>query len=92
MAPDAGPTALDDLVASPFTRLAALLHGIEPGMPPIDMSLGEPRALIPAFLGPGIERHLAEFGRYPPIRGIPAAASGHRRLARAALSAHSRDM
>ena len=72
MAPNSGLTALDDLVASPFVRLAQLLHGIEPGLPPIDMSLGEPRALIPAFLGPGLERYLAGFGRYPPIRGIPA--------------------
>src|SRR5262245_21989676 len=65
-------TALDDLVASPFARLAELLHGIAPGAAPIDLSLGEPRALIPSFLGPTIEQHLNEFGRYPPIRGIAA--------------------
>jgi aspartate/methionine/tyrosine aminotransferase len=68
----AGLTSLDDLVASPFARLTALLEGIEPGAPPIDLSLGEPRALIPSFLGPTLARHLGEFGRYPPIRGIPA--------------------
>lgn len=67
-----GLTSLDELVASPFARLAALLDGIAPGAPPIDLSLGEPRALIPSFLGPTLERHLNEFGRYPPIRGIPA--------------------
>ena len=72
MANRTGLTSLDDLVASPFARLAALLEGIEPGAPPIDLSLGEPRALIPSFLGPELERHLGEFGRYPPIRGIPA--------------------
>src|SRR4029079_5475752 len=72
MAPDSGLAALDDLVASPFVRLTQLLHGIEPGLPPIDMSLGEPRALIPAFLGPGLERYLARVWRSPPIRGIPA--------------------
>lgn len=72
MAQDAPLTALDQLVASPFARLAALLDGLEPGLPPIDVSLGEPAALIPSFLGPAIERHLAEFGRYPPIKGIPA--------------------
>ena len=44
---------------------------IEPGLAPIDLSLGEPRALIPSFLGPTLEEHLVEFGRYPPIRGIP---------------------
>jgi N-succinyldiaminopimelate aminotransferase len=72
MAIQAGLNSLDDLVASPFARLAELLHGIKPGAPPIDLSLGEPRALIPSFLGPTLEQHLNEFGRYPPIRGIPA--------------------
>jgi N-succinyldiaminopimelate aminotransferase len=72
MAIQAGLNSLDDLVASPFARLAELLHGIAPGAPPIDLSLGEPRALIPSFLGPTLEQHLSEFGRYPPIRGIPA--------------------
>jgi aspartate/methionine/tyrosine aminotransferase len=72
MAIQTGLTSLDDLVASPFARLTELLHGIAPGAPPIDLSLGEPRALIPSFLGPMLERHLSEFGRYPPIRGIPA--------------------
>lgn len=67
-----GLTSLDELVASPFARLAALLEGIEPGAPPIDLSLGEPRALIPSFLGPTLARHLNAFGKYPPIRGIPA--------------------
>ena len=65
-----GQSDFDDLIASPFTRLAQLLEGIEPGASPIDLSLGEPRALLPAFLGPILEKHLAEFGRYPPIRGI----------------------
>jgi len=72
MATHAGLTHLDDLVASPFARLTELLHGIKPGEPPIDLSLGEPHALIPSFLGPTLERHVSEFGRYPPIRGIPA--------------------
>jgi len=72
MAIQAGLTSLDDLVASPFARLAELVQGIAPGAPPIDLSLGEPRALISSFLGPTLEQHLSEFGRYPPIRGIPA--------------------
>jgi N-succinyldiaminopimelate aminotransferase len=71
MASRTGLTRLDELVASPFARLAELLRGIEPGAPPIDMSLGEPRALIPPFLGPTLAQHLHAFGRYPPIRGIP---------------------
>jgi len=65
-------TRLDDLVRSPFARLTLLLEGVTPGASPIDLSLGEPRALMPAFLGPTLQQHLAEFGRYPPIRGIPA--------------------
>jgi N-succinyldiaminopimelate aminotransferase len=66
----AAPTRLDDLVRSPFARLGLLLEGTAPGAPPIDLSLGEPKALIPSFLGPTLQEHLHEFGRYPPIRGI----------------------
>jgi N-succinyldiaminopimelate aminotransferase len=72
MAIQTGLASLDALVASPFARLAGLLDGIAPGAPPIDLSLGEPQALIPSFLGPTLQQHLKEFGRYPPIRGIPA--------------------
>ncbi len=68
---DVALTRLDDLVRSPFARLALLLEGLVPGTAPIDLSLGEPRALMPPFLGPILERHLGEFGRYPPIKGIP---------------------
>jgi len=70
MPPRVAPTRLDDLVRSPFARLALLLDGIAPGAPPLDLSLGEPKALIPSFLGPTLQEHLLEFGRYPPIRGI----------------------
>jgi aspartate/methionine/tyrosine aminotransferase len=72
MPTDGKATALDAIVASPFARLAELLAGIEPGAEPIDLSLGEPRAMIPSFLGPVLQERLGEFGRYPPIRGIPA--------------------
>jgi len=65
------PNSLDELVRSPFARLARLLEGIAPGLSPIDLSLGEPKALIPPFLGPTLQEHLSEFGRYPPIKGIP---------------------
>src|SRR6476660_4947078 len=70
MANRSGLTYVYDLVASPFARLTALLDGIGPGAPPIDLSLGEPHALIPSYLGPMLQLHLSEFGRYPPIRGI----------------------
>ncbi|MGH6748674.1 MAG: aminotransferase class I/II-fold pyridoxal phosphate-dependent enzyme [Methyloceanibacter sp.] len=69
---DAALTPLDILVASPFARLAELLKEIEPGAKPIDVSLGEPKGLMPPFLGPVLQEHLAEFGRYPPIRGVPS--------------------
>jgi aspartate/methionine/tyrosine aminotransferase len=72
MQPEFSPTRLDELVRSPFARLNQLLEEIELGAAPLDLSLGEPKALIPAFLGPTLEAHLKEFGRYPPIKGIPA--------------------
>jgi len=65
-------TTLDDLVRSPFARLNALLEGLEPGANPINFSLGEPHASLPPFVQATLEEHLAAFGRYPPIRGIPA--------------------
>ena len=72
MPPDFALSRLDQMVRSPFQRLASLLEGITPGAPVIDVSLGEPKALLPPFLGPTLQEHLSEFGRYPPIRGIPA--------------------
>ena len=64
-------TNLDTLVASPFARLAQLLAGHEPGASPIDLSLGEPRAPLPDFVAPILAEHVAVFGRYPPIKGLP---------------------
>ena len=68
--PHRAATNLDELVRSPFARLALLLEGLPPGAVPIDVSLGEPKGLVPAFLGPILQEHLREFGRYPPIKGI----------------------
>jgi len=56
---------------SPFARLAALLDAVAPGLPPIDLSLGEPKHPVPDFVGPVLAAHTADFGRYPPIRGTP---------------------
>jgi N-succinyldiaminopimelate aminotransferase len=55
---------------SPFVRLTELIAGIEPGMPAINLSVGEPQHPIPPFVGPVIAAHLADFGRYPPNKGI----------------------
>jgi N-succinyldiaminopimelate aminotransferase len=63
---------LDALVASPFARLARLLDGIPPGLPPINFSLGEPQQALPGFVMPAIEACAEGFTRYPPIRGTEA--------------------
>jgi aspartate/methionine/tyrosine aminotransferase len=55
---------------SPFVRLTELLAGSEPGKPLINLSVGEPQHPIPAFTGPVLAAHIAEFGRYPQNRGI----------------------
>lgn len=55
---------------SGFVRLAELLAGVEPGSPPINLSVGEPHHPLPDFVGPVLAQHLPEFGRYPMTRGI----------------------
>ena len=57
------------LPVSPVTRLTKLLDGVAPGLTPIIMSIGEPQHAPPDFVLPTIEKHLAEFGKYPPIIG-----------------------
>ena len=54
---------------SPFVRLAELLGDIAPGKPPISLAVGEPQHAIPSFVGPVLQAHLADFGRYPPNKG-----------------------
>jgi N-succinyldiaminopimelate aminotransferase len=55
---------------SPFVRLRELLDGIAPGKSPISLAVGEPQHPIPAFVGPVLAAHVAEFGRYPLNKGI----------------------
>ena len=57
---------------SPFVRLTELIAGIQPGKPPINLSVGEPQHAIPPFVGPVLAAHLDKFGRYPPNKGIEA--------------------
>ncbi len=57
------------LVLSPFTRTRRLLADIEPGMSPIDMTIGEPREQMPHFIVEMIEASKATFAKYPAIRG-----------------------
>ena len=63
--PDRAPNA-----RSPFVRLRELLSNIPPGQPPISLAVGEPQHPIPAFVGPVIAEHVAEFGRYPMNKGL----------------------
>lgn len=63
---------LPHLIHSPFARLRELLGDIEPGQPPIDMSIGEPRHGMPEFLPSLLYEHAAGFAKYPPIRGTDA--------------------
>src|SRR5690349_2417546 len=64
------PTAPAVDSRSPFVRLTALIAGIEPGKPVINLSVGEPQHPIPKFVGPTLDAHLADFGRYPANKGI----------------------
>ena len=57
---------------SPFVRLNELIADIEPGKPPINLSVGEPQHPIPAFVGPELTAHFNEFGRYPANKGTDA--------------------
>jgi aspartate/methionine/tyrosine aminotransferase len=51
-------------------RLTELIAGIEPGKPPINLSVGEPQHQVPSFVGPTLAAHVADFGRYPANKGI----------------------
>ncbi len=67
---NAGLSALaSGVVLSPFTRTRRLLADIQPGMPPIDMTIGEPREQMPGFIIEKMEAAKATFAKYPPIRG-----------------------
>src|SRR5215813_2641714 len=55
---------------SPFARTTELLAPYKPVKPLIALSLGEPQHPVPAFVGPVLAQHIAEFGRYPIAKGI----------------------
>lgn len=54
---------------SPFVRLHELLADIKPGKAAINLSVGEPQHPIPPFVGPILQAHLNDFGRYPANKG-----------------------
>lgn len=62
---------LGRLIQSPFARLRDELSGIEPGLPPIDMTIGEPRHPMPAFVAEALQSAFAGYAKYPPIHGTP---------------------
>ena len=67
---------------SPFVRLHELLADIQPGKPAINLSVGEPQHPIPRFVGPVLQAHLNDFGRYPANKGT----EGFRKAAAAWLT------
>jgi aspartate/methionine/tyrosine aminotransferase len=52
--------------------LADLLDPHPPGMPPIAVSVGDPRGATPAFVMEALNSHAAQFGEYPPVNGTKA--------------------
>lgn len=59
-------------VRSPFVRLAELIGSSPPGAAPISLSVGEPQHAVPDFVGPVLAANLADFNKYPAIRGTDA--------------------
>lgn len=55
---------------SPFARLRTLLHGIEPGKPPIDLSIGAPRHATPDIARKALMEGFEGLGHYPRIEGL----------------------
>src|SRR3978361_1624635 len=70
VAQGAGISAAGQAERSPFARTAELLAPYQPGKPLITLSLGEPQHPVPAFVGPVLAKHIADFGRYPIAKGI----------------------
>jgi len=64
---------LDLLRPYPFERLRTLLAGATPPatLPPIPLSIGEPKHAPPAFVGAALARALDTLGSYPLALGLP---------------------
>ncbi len=65
------PERFSNLPDYAFPRLRKLIDHLEPGGPPIAMTIGEPRHAMPDFVGPVLAAHLDGFGVYPPNDGTP---------------------
>ncbi len=64
---------LDLLADYPFDRLRALLDGIQPPreLPPLVLSVGEPRHSPSPLVHEVIAANSGSWGRYPPVDGTP---------------------
>jgi aspartate/methionine/tyrosine aminotransferase len=78
-----------------FAQLATLLENEKPGAPVINLSVGDPRGAVPAFITEAIAKHAHQFGEYPAINGTDdwrdAASSWLRRRFRLPASAMQAD-
>jgi N-succinyldiaminopimelate aminotransferase len=54
---------------SPFVRLRELLGDAPPGKSAISLAVGEPQHGVPSFVGPVLNAHIDEWGRYPMNQG-----------------------
>ncbi|MGB0904021.1 MAG: aminotransferase class I/II-fold pyridoxal phosphate-dependent enzyme, partial [Mangrovicoccus sp.] len=63
------PDRFADLPPYAFPRLRALIGGIDPGLPALSMSIGEPQHPFPDWVQDEIAANLAGFGKYPPNNG-----------------------
>jgi N-succinyldiaminopimelate aminotransferase len=52
-----------------FAQLGALLEHETPGAPVVNLSVGDPRGAVPAFVTEALNAHAHQFGEYPPING-----------------------
>lgn len=63
---------LSSLQPYPFARLKALLaQAPEPGLSPINMSIGEPKHATPTFIATALQKATAGLSAYPPTKGDP---------------------
>ena len=65
------PERFSNLPDYAFPRLRALLEVHAPGGDPIDMTIGEPKHPMPAFVAEVLAANLGGFGVYPPNDGTP---------------------
>lgn len=64
---------LSGMTDYPFARLAGLLKDTPPlaGRAVLNLAVGEPQLPPPPMIAETLARHVADWGRYPPIAGTP---------------------